>query len=64
MKRELITLLELSYSCIVAVNDLGSFLAVPWVGLQFVLVVFPGHTNLPFHLISCQADTLTLVLTK
>ena len=25
------------------------FLAVPWVGLQCVIVVFPDHTHLPFY---------------
>ena len=26
----------------------GLFLAVPWVCLRFVIVVFPDHTHLPF----------------
>ena len=31
-----------------AVNVLSLFLMVPWVGLRFVIVAFPGHTHLPF----------------
>ena len=43
-KRELVTLLSLSSWCLVIVVWL--FLAVPWVFLQFVIVVFPDHTHL------------------
>ena len=42
-KRELVTLLSLSYWCLVIVVWL--FLAVSWVCLQFVVVVFPDHTH-------------------
>ena len=42
-KRELVALLCLSSWCLVIVVWL--FLAVPWVGLQFVIVVFPDHTH-------------------
>ena len=42
-KRELVTLLSLSSWCLVIVVWL--FLAVPWVCLQFVIVVFPDHTH-------------------
>ena len=45
-KGELVALLSLSSWCLVIVVWL--FLAVPWVGLQFVIVVFPDHTNLLF----------------
>ena len=45
-KRELIALLNLSSWCLVMVERL--FLAVPWGGLQFVIVVFPDHTHLLF----------------
>ena len=45
-KRELVALLNLSSWCIVIVVWL--FLAVPWVCLQFVIVVFPDHTHLLF----------------
>ena len=43
-KRELIALLNLSSWCLVMVERL--FPAVPWGGLQFVIVVFPDHTHL------------------
>ena len=45
-KRELGALLSLSSWCLVIVVWL--FLAVPWVCLQFVIVVFPDHTHLLF----------------
>ena len=45
-KRELDALLSLSPCCFVIVVWL--FLKVPWVCLQFVIVVFPGHTHLLF----------------
>ena len=41
--RELFALLCLSSWCLVMVVWL--FLAVPWVGLQFVIVVFTDHTH-------------------
>ena len=47
-KRELVALLLLSVECLVAVDVLRLFLTVPWVGLQFVIVVFPDHTHLLF----------------
>ena len=43
-KRELVALLSLSFWCLVIVVRL--FLAVPWVSLQFGIVVFPDHTHL------------------
>ena len=45
-KRELVALLSLSSWCLVMVVWL--FLAMPWVCLQFVIVVFPDHTHLLF----------------
>ena len=45
-KRELVALFGLSSRCLVIVVWL--FLAVPWVCLQFVIVVFPDHTHLLF----------------
>ena len=36
----------LPYRCLVTVNVLWLFLAVPWVGLQYVIVVFLDHTHL------------------
>ena len=43
---ELVASLSLSSWCLVIVVWL--FLAVPWVCLQFVIVVFPDHINLLF----------------
>ena len=42
-KRKLVALLNVSSWCLVVVVSL--FLAVPWVCLQFVIVVFPDHTQ-------------------
>ena len=47
-KRELVALLSLSSWCLVIVVWL--FLVVPWVSLQFVIVVFPDHTHLLFSI--------------
>ena len=47
-KRKLVALLLLSYRCIVTINVLWLFLTVPWVGLQYVIVVFPDHSHLLF----------------
>ena len=45
-KRELVALLCLSSWCLDVVAWL--FLKVPWICLQFVIVVFPDHTHLLF----------------
>ena len=45
----MVVLLLLSYICIVTINVLWLFLTVPWVGLQYVVVVFPDHNHLLFH---------------
>ena len=50
-KRELVALLLLPFGCLVTVNVLWLFLMVLWVGLQFVIVVFPDHTHLLAHLL-------------
>ena len=50
-KRELVALLGLSSWCLVIVVWL--FLAVPWVSLQFVIVVFPDHIHLLFWMVIC-----------
>ena len=42
-KRKLVAWLLLSYRCTVTINVLLLFLAVPWVGLRCVVVVFPYH---------------------
>ena len=44
-KKKLVALLLLSYRCIVTINVLWFFLTVPWVGLQYVIVLFPDHTH-------------------
>ena len=44
----MVAVLLLSYRCIVTINVLWLFLTVPWVGLQYVIVVFPDHTHLRF----------------
>ena len=49
-KRKLVALLILYYRCIVTINVLRFFLTVPWVGLLYVIVVFPVHTHLLFEL--------------
>ena len=47
-KRKLRALLLLSYRCIVTITVLWLFITVLWVGLQFVIVVFPDHSHLNF----------------
>ena len=56
-KRELVAFLSLSSCCLVIVVLL--FLAVPWVCLHFVIVVFPDPTHLFFSLM-----VLTLSLNR
>ena len=48
-KKELVALLGLSSWCLVIVVWL--FLTVPWVCLQFVIVVFPDQTHFLFYVI-------------
>ena len=52
-KRELVALFLLSFRCLVTVYVLWLFLTVPWVGLKYVIVVFPDHTHLVFVLFNC-----------
>ena len=47
-ERKLVALLLLSYRCIVTINVLWLLLTVRWVGLQYVIVVFPDHTHIFF----------------
>ena len=49
-KRELVDLLWLSSLCLLIVVWL--FFTVPWVYLQFVIVVFPDHTHFFQYLIA------------
>ena len=49
-KRKLVTLLLFLIDVlIVTLNVLWHFLTVPWVGLQFVIVVYTDHTHLLFY---------------
>ena len=58
LKRELVALFSLSSWCLVMVVWL--FLAVPWVCLWFVIVVFPDHTHLLFiHANMLKSDNFT-----
>ena len=43
--RKLFALLFLSYRSIVTINVMWLFLTVPWVGLQYVIVICPDHTH-------------------
>ena len=45
-KRKLVALSLLSFGCLVTVKVLWLILTVPWVSLQFVIMVFPDHTYL------------------
>ena len=37
--------------------SLAFFLVVPWVGLSYVVIAFPGHTHLPFDFaVASQAN--------
>ena len=58
-KRELVALLSLSSWCLVIVVWL--FLAVPWVCLQFVIVVFPDHTHLLYFISVSLSNTMFCV---
>ena len=44
-KRELVALLLLSYGYLVTVNVQWLFLVMLWVGLEFMIFVFPDHTH-------------------
>ena len=46
----------LPVGCLITVNVLWPCLAVPWVGLQCVIVVFPDYTHLR---VSCTARDRT-----
>ena len=45
----------ISYRCIAIINVLWLFLTAPWLGLQYVVVVFPDNT----HLLLKQAQQST-----
>ena len=61
-KRELVALLNLSSWRLVMVEWL--FLAVPWGRLQFVIVVFPGHTNLLFLMLYRISLAIRLIMSS
>ena len=61
-KRKLVGLLLLYYRCIVTLNVMWLFLAVPRVGLQYVIVVFPDFTHLLFDPFSTVCDIVTKIL--
>ena len=61
-KRELVALLCLSSWCLVIV--LWLFLALPWVSLQFVIVVFPDHNHLLFFVINYSETIIHLRSTE
>ena len=56
-KRELVALLSLSSLCLVI--GVWLFLAVSWMCLQFVIVVFPDHTHLLFFIDSLLVENLS-----
>ena len=53
-KRELVALLSLSSWC--PVIDVWLYLAVPWVCLRFVILLFPDHKHLLFLLVKVGAE--------
>ena len=48
-KRVLVSLILLSFRCLVTVSVLWLILAVPWVDLQCVIVIFSGLTHLLYE---------------
>ena len=61
-KRELVALLNLSSWCIMMVEWL--FFAVPWGCLRFVVVVFPDHTHLLFHIMNFVKNFLSSITAR
>ena len=59
-KRKLVSLLLLSYACLVIVYVLWLFHTVPWVCLQFVIVVFADQTHLLFASFDINVARLSL----
>ena len=53
---------KLLYRCVVTINVLWLFLALTWIGLQFVVVVFPDHTHLIFGDHDAIATTLKVTI--
>ena len=48
-KREVVALLLLCSECHMSLLSFFDLLAVPWFGLQYMIVAFPGHTHLHFY---------------
>ena len=61
-KRKLVALLLLSCRCIVTINVLWPFIAVPWVGLRCLIIIFPDHTHLLFKMASDAASGMIKVV--
>ena len=57
-KRKLVASLLLSNRFIVAMNSLWLFLMLPWIGLQWVILVFPDHTHLFFIVLGLNSCAL------
>ena len=61
-KRDLVALLGLSSWCLVVVVWL--FLAVPWVCLPFVIVVFTDHTHFFLHTFCLSVNSIPVIKDK
>ena len=59
--RKLVALLSLSFRCIVTTYTMWLFLVVPWVGLLYVMVVFPDHTHFFFFIVKYIICSKTLL---
>ena len=57
-KRKLVALLLLSCRCLVTVNFLWLFLAVPCAGMRCVIVIFLDHTHLLFFMVMIWRNSL------
>ena len=55
-KRKLVALLSLSYRYIITIHVLWLFLMVPWVGLQYLIGVFPDPAHLLFVTVYVKAQ--------
>ena len=57
-KRKLVASLLLSCRCVVAVGVLWLYFAMPWLGLQYVIVIFPDHTPDHTHFLFLFDETV------
>ena len=53
-KKTLVASLLLSYRCNFTINVMWLLLTVPWVGLQYVIVVFPDQSHLLSETVSVR----------